>query len=97
MRVCAWRLPVHACVRGACVCVGGGGGGRQVEMGRIIERDYYPDLPKLRLQLEWLEALESKDPRRIQATAARIRADTGKTPKVRHLTACACSGTVHAP
>ena len=27
----------------------------------IIERDFYPDLPKLRNQLEWLEAEEKGD------------------------------------
>jgi protein DGCR14 len=27
----------------------------------IIQRDFYPDLPKLRNQLEWLEAEEKND------------------------------------
>lgn len=30
-------------------------------MGEIIERDFYPDLPKLQRQLKWLEAVDRKD------------------------------------
>ncbi|XP_039143555.1 LOW QUALITY PROTEIN: splicing factor ESS-2 homolog [Dioscorea cayenensis subsp. rotundata] len=60
---------------------------------RIIERDYFPDLPKLRDRLDWLEAVRSQDPvlirdaqlkilerRRRQTPSASIR---NPTPSVR--------------
>ncbi|MEW5305654.1 MAG: hypothetical protein WDW36_008180 [Sanguina aurantia] len=34
----------------------------QSRMSAIIERDYYPDVPKLQNQLEWLQAVNSGDP-----------------------------------
>lgn len=40
----------------------------------IITRDFFPDLPKLRAQLEYMEALESKDERRIASVRARLSA-----------------------
>ena len=41
---------------------------------RIIERDFFPDLPKLQDQLEWLQAEDSKDPQRIAAARAKLSA-----------------------
>jgi protein DGCR14 len=29
-------------------------------MGEIIERDFFPDLPKLQRQLKWLEGVEKR-------------------------------------
>ena len=29
---------------------------------RIIERDFFPDLPRLRDRLDWLQAVRSRDP-----------------------------------
>lgn len=40
----------------------------------IIERDFFPDLPKLQGQLEWLRAEESGDPSRIAAARAHLAA-----------------------
>eukprot|EP00451_Oxyrrhis_marina_P009983 CAMPEP_0204311418 /NCGR_PEP_ID=MMETSP0469-20131031/2331_1 /ASSEMBLY_ACC=CAM_ASM_000384 /TAXON_ID=2969 /ORGANISM="Oxyrrhis marina" /LENGTH=92 /DNA_ID=CAMNT_0051291363 /DNA_START=152 /DNA_END=426 /DNA_ORIENTATION=+ len=37
----------------------------------IIQRDFYPDLDKLRHHLDWLEALETADPATIAAVRAR--------------------------
>ncbi|KAF2071337.1 hypothetical protein CYY_007335, partial [Polysphondylium violaceum] len=36
------------------------------KLSEIIERDYFPDLPKLRNQLEWMEAVESNDVNKIR-------------------------------
>lgn len=50
----------------------------------IIERDYFPDLPKLQNQLEWVKAVNSKDPeliRQAQLNIARRRAGLA-TPSV---------------
>ncbi|RVW37531.1 hypothetical protein CK203_073911 [Vitis vinifera] len=33
---------------------------------KIVERDFFPDIPKLRDRLEWLEAVRSGDPLRIR-------------------------------
>jgi hypothetical protein len=53
----------------------------------IIERDFFPDLPRLRLQLDWLDAVASGDATRMMsvrgAVAASIRgaaAPVGATP-----------------
>ena len=43
-------------------------------MDAIITRDYFPDLPKLQQQLEWLAAVESGDQDRIAACRALISA-----------------------
>ncbi|KAK9802041.1 hypothetical protein WJX73_005229 [Symbiochloris irregularis] len=53
---------------------------RQIES--IIERDFFPDLPKLQNKLEWLKAVQSGDPvliRQAQMNIARRRAGL-KTP-----------------
>ena len=36
------------------------------KLGAIIERDYFPDIPKLQSQLEWLQAVNSGDPMRMR-------------------------------
>lgn len=53
----------------------------------IIERDFFPELPKLQSKVEWLEAIRSADPERIRAAqlsiaARQLRAATpgGRTP-----------------
>lgn len=49
----------------------------------IIERDFFPDVPKMHNQLEWMQALESGDPaliRQAQMNIARRRA-AFKTPR----------------
>lgn len=48
----------------------------------IIQRDYFPDIPKLENELEWLEAIRTKDPatiRQAQSNIAQRRAGL-KTP-----------------
>uniref|UniRef100_A0A1D1YXA5 Protein DGCR14 n=1 Tax=Anthurium amnicola TaxID=1678845 RepID=A0A1D1YXA5_9ARAE len=39
---------------------------------RIIERDYFPDIPKLRDRLDWLEAVRSRDPVLIRDVQLKI-------------------------
>ncbi|KAL5727849.1 hypothetical protein ACHQM5_000994 [Ranunculus cassubicifolius] len=39
---------------------------------KIIERDFYPDLPKLRDRLDWLEATRSRDPLIIKDVQLKI-------------------------
>ncbi|WFD02629.1 hypothetical protein MOBT1_001310 [Malassezia obtusa] len=41
-------------------------------LSRIIQRDFFPDLPRLRAENAYLEALESGDPDAIQDTARRL-------------------------
>ncbi|EFA83171.1 DiGeorge syndrome critical region 14-like protein [Heterostelium album PN500] len=36
-------------------------------LSRIIQRDYFPDLPNLKSQLEWIDAVESNDISRMQS------------------------------
>ncbi|KAJ9528829.1 hypothetical protein QJQ45_000071 [Haematococcus lacustris] len=38
----------------------------------IIERDYFPDIPKMRNQLEWVQAQNSGDPAKIRAAQINI-------------------------
>jgi hypothetical protein len=40
----------------------------------IVERDYFPDLPRLKNRLDWLEATRSGDPEQIRAAQLRIQA-----------------------
>lgn len=40
----------------------------------IVERDFFPDLPRLQDRLEWLEAIRTADPELIRAAQARIMA-----------------------
>ncbi|KAL8150983.1 hypothetical protein V2J09_020791 [Rumex salicifolius] len=39
---------------------------------KIIERDYFPDIPKLRDRLDWLEAVRSGDPLQIRDAQLKI-------------------------
>jgi len=39
----------------------------------IIERDFFPELPRLKNRLDWLEATRSGDPERIRAAQLRIQ------------------------
>lgn len=39
---------------------------------KIIERDFFPDVPKLRDRLDWLEAIRSRDPARIRDAQLQI-------------------------
>jgi hypothetical protein len=41
-------------------------------LGAVIERDFYPDLPRLQQQLAWLQALESGDEDRIEEAQAAL-------------------------
>ncbi|PKA67193.1 hypothetical protein AXF42_Ash004685 [Apostasia shenzhenica] len=48
---------------------------------KIIERDFFPDIPKLRDRLDWLEAARSGDPVLIRETQLKIlERRAGKTP-----------------
>lgn len=40
-------------------------------MSKIIQRDFFPDLEKLRAQNEYLEAVENKDLAKIQQIRAK--------------------------
>jgi len=40
----------------------------------VIQRQYFPDLPKLQQQRAWLEALDSGDPRRVAQARAELSA-----------------------
>uniref|UniRef100_A0A1B6KB47 Uncharacterized protein n=1 Tax=Graphocephala atropunctata TaxID=36148 RepID=A0A1B6KB47_9HEMI len=48
------------------------------EMGKIIERDFFPDLEKLRAQNDYLEALERNDMQRVRELYAKY--SSGKIP-----------------
>ncbi|KAG9145464.1 hypothetical protein Leryth_021454 [Lithospermum erythrorhizon] len=39
---------------------------------KIIERDFFPDIPKLRDRLDWLEAVRSHDPLQIRDAQLKI-------------------------
>ncbi|WFD42339.1 hypothetical protein MPSI1_000981 [Malassezia psittaci] len=41
-------------------------------LSRIIQRDFFPDLPRIRAENAYLEALEGGDPDEIQSTARRL-------------------------
>ena len=45
-----------------------------LNLERIIERDYFPDLPKLQMRLEWLEAQRTGDPEKIRRARDSIEA-----------------------
>ena len=44
------------------------------EIRRIVVRDFFPDLPKLKAQLEWLEAMNNNDVEKIRELRARFSA-----------------------
>ncbi|PRP81987.1 hypothetical protein PROFUN_10481 [Planoprotostelium fungivorum] len=45
-------------------------------LGQIIERDFFPDLPKLRLQDEWLKAKEAGDLNKMREIQLKSRNDS---------------------
>lgn len=47
---------------------------------KIIQRDFYPDLPKLRTQLEWLEAEQNHDLGKMREIHLRVRNGILNTP-----------------
>lgn len=53
------------------------------EIGNIIERDFFPDLKKLKAQNDYLEALERNDVQRIRELYAKY--SSGRIPQQNHL------------
>ena len=56
---------------------------------KIIERDYFPDISKLRDRLDWLEAIKTGDPVVIREAQLKIlerRAGTAKVTKLKDST-----------
>ncbi|KAK5582305.1 hypothetical protein RB653_003888 [Dictyostelium firmibasis] len=58
-------------------------------LNKIIVRDFFPDLPNLKDQLEWMEAVESNDLDRIKSVQlaslrrqTTVRRDSGATPSI---------------
>jgi hypothetical protein len=51
-------------------------------LGNIIQRDFYPDLPKLQQQLEWIQALESGDPYKVAEVESRIAASAQRLDRL---------------
>lgn len=47
-------------------------------IGEIIERDFFPELPKLHRQMKWLEALESKRLRSLTEVRRVVQAEMGR-------------------
>jgi protein DGCR14 len=54
-------------------------------VAKIIQRDFFPDLPKLRAQAEWLEALGTQDPQVIAEARLKINSEFRRsgTPTLR--------------
>lgn len=46
---------------------------------KIIQRDFFPDLPKLRTQLEWLEAEKNNDVQKMREIHHRLRSAQNQT------------------
>lgn len=42
------------------------------EMEKIITRDFFPDLPRLKVQMKMLEAMETRDPERIEQAKRKL-------------------------
>jgi protein DGCR14 len=55
-------------------------------LGHIIERDFFPDLPKLRMQMEILEAQETDDLQKLREIEMRLRQQSSvrHTPSTTH-------------
>ena len=68
----------------------------------IIERDFFPELPRLKNRLDWLEATRSGDPERIRAAQLRIQVRNAaaslrrKVPTLRRGHGAYRSGCLHA-
>ena len=54
------------------------------EMGRIIQRDFFPDLEKLRAQNAYLEAVERNDVEKLREIYAKY--SSGKRPPTERCT-----------
>jgi len=54
-------------------------------LGQIIQRDFYPDLPKLRNQLDWLQAEAANDIPKMREIAIQVRAFTNSTRETPNL------------
>jgi protein DGCR14 len=52
-------------------------------LNEIIQRDFFPDLPKLRTQLEWLEAEENNDIEKMRELQQRLLTSRRPTDPVR--------------
>lgn len=59
------------------------------EMGKIIQRDFFPDLEKLKAQNEYLEAVEKNDVQKMRELYAKY--SSGKRPPTER-----CKLKVHA-
>jgi protein DGCR14 len=49
-------------------------------MGKIIRRDFFPDLPKLEAQLEYINATDSNDPVKLREISERYAKEINATP-----------------
>jgi len=49
-------------------------------LDKIIQRDFFPDLPKLRTQLEWLEAEQTRNVGKMREIHLRLRLTQRETP-----------------
>ena len=49
-------------------------------MAKIIRRDFFPDLPKLEAQLEYIEATDSDDPVKLREISERFASGQLNTP-----------------
>ncbi|KAG0498194.1 hypothetical protein HPP92_002885 [Vanilla planifolia] len=68
---------------------------------KIVERDFFPDIPKLRDRLDWLEATRSGDPilirdAQLKILERRASAASGKTPSSTPV-ACGTDGRTRTP
>lgn len=59
-------------------------------METIIERDFFPDIPKLQSELEWLEAVRSGDPRHIRKVQLNIAARHSSNQTTQTTKTCSC-------
>ncbi len=50
-------------------------------MEQIIQRDFFPDLPKLRSQLEWLEAEQDQNLEKMRQIYSKLKNGSTVTPR----------------
>ena len=62
------RLPSKACKLIPCI---------PLLLRRIVERDYFPELPYLRAKHELDEAVRSRDPNRVREAQSKLRKAAG--------------------